>query len=240
MRQSWITKPLFDRWAEKVIIHDSGCWLWVGALRIRSPWGDFKPPHLSYEFFIGVVPNEVSTIRTCDTTNCVNPHHLILSNNPVAIKQSRIDRFWRNTRPGSNGCIEYTGSRSVYGYGLICHMYNVSQAHRFSWLIANGPIPEGLWVLHKCDNPPCVNPDHLFLGTPLDNVNDMLKKGRGKHYRLPPISRPGEKHPFAKLTDAKVRLIRADTRPDAEIAADYGVSRTVIWEVQARRTWRHI
>lgn len=89
-------------------------------------------------------------------------------------------RMIRRTMTMPNGCIEFMGSRDGKGYGKVSAGLGMSplKAHRLAWELANGPIPEDAWVLHRCDNPPCVNPDHLFLGDSLTNVIDMVSKGR--------------------------------------------------------------
>lgn len=78
----------------------------------------------------------------------------------------------------SNGCWEYSAAVTHNGYGRIKHNGKTIRAHRASWLVHFGPIPDGLNVLHKCDNPPCINPDHLFLGTTQENMDDKVAKGR--------------------------------------------------------------
>lgn len=105
------------------------------------------------------------------------------------------ERFWQRTAPRGE-CVEWTGCRNEYGYGLVSVARRSRRAHRVSWELANGPAPAGLCVLHRCDNPPCVDPAHLFLGTPADNTADMIAKGRD--YRGPrrarasrPCSVPG-------------------------------------------------
>lgn len=81
------------------------------------------------------------------------------------------------------GCLLWTGAADQNGYGVITVNRKPVGAHRVSWSLANGPIPGGLHILHRCDTPPCINPDHLFLGTPADNVADMIRKQRHRFGR---------------------------------------------------------
>lgn len=115
------------------------------------------------------------------------------------------DVFWQNVR-GDRDCWVWIGPRAANGYGIV-NGYHFTErfAHRLSWTMANGPIPSGLWVLHSCDNKPCVNPEHLFLGTALDNAHDRDRKG---HYRARGPSRSRLTHCKAlghELTDADRR-----------------------------------
>lgn len=134
----------------------------------------------------------------------------------------------------TSGCWLWTGYPSGREYGGFRLGGKHVSAHRASWLIHKGPIPDGLWVLHKCDVRSCVNPDHLFLGTPEENTADMMRKGRGK---MPPLSRSG-----AKLTEGDVRAIRALPRATTHtsIARTYGVSDDSIRNVRKGRTFRFV
>ncbi len=82
--------------------------------------------------------------------------------------------------PTETGCTEYQGGRDPKGYGVAWNGQRLRRAHRLIWELTHGPIPDGMLVLHRCDNPPCCNIDHLFLGTARDNSRDMIAKGRGK------------------------------------------------------------
>lgn len=116
------------------------------------------------------------------------------------------DRLKERSVPGPNGCIEYVPPRGDFGkgYRLLWYKRKSYVASRVAWVVANGPIPEAMFVCHKCDNPKCVNPEHLFLGTPADNMRDKVAKGRQKN----PL---GEAHGRAKLTEADAAFIRSST-----------------------------
>ncbi len=131
----------------------------------------------------------------------------------------------------NSGCLIWTGCTDGFGYGKIKVNGKMQPAHRFSYEQVNDYIPDGFFVLHKCDNPSCVNVDHLFLGTHQDNMDDMVAKDRQV---------TGEDHGNAKLTETDVIAIRADTRLLREIAVDYGVSKTGIGEIKRRITWKQI
>ena len=139
-------------------------------------------------------------------------------------------RFWSYVDKTSAGCWEWKGGRRTSegygGFGITSK--RVVLAHRFSFESMFGPIPEGFLVCHHCDNPPCVRPDHLFLGTKADNAHDRDSKGR--------CFRSTNR----KLTESQACAILADTRPRPLLAQVYGVSVAAIADIRGRRTWAHL
>ena len=131
----------------------------------------------------------------------------------------------------AGGCLIWSGSKSTKGYGRVWWEGRLHQAHRASYTANVGAIPEGLHVLHRCDNPSCINHEHLFLGTNLDNVQDKVAKGR-----LP----SGESRANAKLTEAAVLEIRKSPLGKKSLAKLYGVCPTVILEVRRGKRWPHV
>ena len=135
-----------------------------------------------------------------------------------------------------NDCWGWKGIFFKAGYGQMWFMGKQINASRVSWIIHNGSIPNKLWVLHKCDNPPCTNPDHLFLGTCSDNVKDMIKKGRKK------ISMGIDKK-NSKLNNEKVieirKLIEQKT-PYKEISQKFSISIASISGIKYNRSWKHV
>jgi hypothetical protein len=140
-----------------------------------------------------------------------------------------------------SGCWLWLGSCDDKGYGKGIHGKRRYKAHRQSWIIHRGEIPPGLCVLHKCDVPSCINPDHLWLGTKADNTADMVRKKRNRGWGdgVQPILN-GRNHPLAKLTEADALFIRDDTRRASVIAKDYGVSRQIVWKIKTHQNWAHI
>jgi hypothetical protein len=150
------------------------------------------------------------------------------------------------TQAGDNDCLLFMGSKDRDGYGSFWLNGRSIKAHRASWIIAHGEITGGLWVLHACDTPACVNPDHLFLGTCADNWADCIAKGRtarglknGRHTRPDRTHRPtGEANPAAKLSASQAIEIRQDVRSYAKIAVAHGVSKSLVAAIKWGKIWR--
>lgn len=133
-------------------------------------------------------------------------------------------------------CREWTGYIAPFGYGKI-RVNNKSEfAHRAAWFAVNGDIPAGMKILHKCDNRRCINVDHLFIGTQADNMTDMARKKRRRGVG----GQRGAVHHNAKLDECKVSAIRASNKPDAIIAAEYGLTKRYVNAIRHRVTWKHI
>lgn len=140
----------------------------------------------------------------------------------------------------SDSCIVFTGKpRNAFGYGRKRIGGKIYATHRLAWAWANWngegdwkAIPEGMNVLHRCDNPPCVNPDHLFLGTLKDNTADMFRKGRANR-------RHGEAHRSARITLEQVAEIRAINKhgQGIELARKFGISKAQVSRIKNRKQW---
>ena len=144
-------------------------------------------------------------------------------------------RFWDKVNVTSpSGCWLWKGAKDCEGYGFIKRKDGVQlRAHRMSYEFYQGPIPDNYQICHHCDNPSCVNPNHLFAGTNSDNMRDCIRKNR-----KPPVR--GTKNPMAKLTDNQVIDIRKDTRPSKAIAGEYQITPDYVNTIKRRGTWKHI
>jgi len=148
-------------------------------------------------------------------------------------RRSLGERFWEKVSKG-DGCWIWTGCLAKKGYGKIFLGGTngpVALAHRVAWTLENGPIPSGMFVCHRCDNPPCVRPDHLFLGDCMANLSDMRAKGRGSR---------GITHGNHVLSPQQVLVIRerlSSGHAHHVIALEFGVARSTISQIANRSTW---
>lgn len=143
-----------------------------------------------------------------------------------------IERFHSKIRIEGD-CWLWTGAVRGPGYGAFCWNGRQGYAHRFSYEHHKGPLPEGAAIMHICDTPLCVNPDHLEVGTQAENLADMYAKGRGR-------KASGADHGLAVLTPEKALAIYYDRRPNKVIAQDYGVGASTVWNIKVGRAWSHV
>ena len=148
-----------------------------------------------------------------------------------------IELFERHYMPVTEtGCWIWIGGVNHKGYGSCKGLHGkTASAHRTSWELHIGEIPSGLFVLHRCDVPSCVNPDHLFLGTAKDNTMDMMAKGRH-------VTKRGSDCWRSKLTESQVLYIRSLEKPlpAAKLAKKYGIGTEALYQVYNRKVWRHV
>jgi hypothetical protein len=154
-----------------------------------------------------------------------------------------------HTRKSPSGCIEWTGSKRGKGYGQIytagvMGFRRQDIVSRVAFGIFVGPIPDGLQVLHRCDNQLCCNPVHLFLGTNAENLADMRRKGRHSHGVRHRLSSSGYRNPNRKLTVEEVREIRrlcaAGQMRQADIGAMFGIRQATVSGIHRRKAWWHV
>jgi hypothetical protein len=245
-----------------------------GAIQIKGQ--RYMVHRLAFELAYGVAPGDLQVCHACDTPPCVRPDHLFLGTRddnaadrvakhrpkgiragisdllrrirPPKPKPTLEDRFWSKV-DRSGPCWLWTASTHANGYGAFGIGNKKHYAHRVSYELAYGVIPPGLFVLHHCDNPPCVRPEHLFLGRDADNVSDMIAKGRNSHGeshsdRMRATIPRGENHHDAVLTPEDVREIRhrfeTGLNTINELAAAYNYSRGSMWKICRRKIWTHI
>ena len=157
--------------------------------------------------------------------------------NQHTTEEERKRVFWSYVQKGSDDeCWLWKGSLNYKGYGIFGHRFE-RYVHRMAYEYVMGSIPKGLLVCHHCDNPPCVNPRHLFVGSPSDNTLDAQRKGRL-------VTFCGSLHICAKLTEQTVKKLREIAlvgKPcKAELARRFGISPSALWSILSYKTWKHI
>lgn len=147
-------------------------------------------------------------------------------------KINRLKEMYNKKVIKKDNCWSWNGVIAKTGYGVLEYLGKQCGAHRASWIIHNGEIPENNWVLHKCDNPICSNPGHLFLGKPRDNTQDMIKKKRGNYCKQT------SKNAKISIENAKEIKILLKTKSQYEIAKIYNVSRGCIQDIHRGKSWK--
>lgn len=249
-------KDLNRLWSKIDRRGDDECWLWTGCTGHGDvpQWSPSKgsgvsryPVRAMWEFANGLIPESTKIRKLCGVARCCNPKHMKLFD-------ELSDRFWSKAdkTPGNGigDCWFWTSTIDKMGRGTFkvsAKRGNV-QAHRQAYELAKGAIPEGLCVLHVCDVGKCVNPDHLFVGTQKDNVQDAINKGRW----IVPYNRDkqdmtdkqvGSKNNYAKLDEDKVKEIKKMLDrglTHKTIASYFDVSRATIGAIHTGKAWTHV
>lgn len=145
------------------------------------------------------------------------------------------DKFWSKVSIG-DGCWEWMGAPNNGGYGSTWVSRKKMMAHRASWIFANGPIQDGMQILHRCDNRACVRPGHLFIGTQSENLADMRMKGRGN----PPRGEASHKTDFTNADVIEIRRRAAYGETQKSLSACYSVSQAAISRIISKKRWAHL
>ena len=212
------------------------CWDWTGFRKREAIFTFSGKRHsamrVAYELHFGPIQAGQRVFHTCGNRFCVRPEHLLTGRRQQRSKQWLLQRVAK----APNGCWLWSKVKTGAGYGHFTMKGKTILAHRYSWELRHGPIPKHKVVCHQCDNPACINPDHLFLGSLKDNSRDMVKKKRCH-------PRHGVTHPCHKLTEDEVRKIRlyhANGIPQKTLVAQFRVSASVISQVVHRKSWKHL
>lgn len=227
MKSSNLTEAHFWRYVRK----SKACWIWIGPMCKTKKLGVFHSGrtlgarHFSWEMhkrtrYSGRI------FVTCGNPACVNPKHL-------STEKPLVDRFWERVKK-TTSCWLWTGNCVPFGYGLIRFGGKPARTHRVSWMIHRGEIPKGMLVLHRCDNPKCVNPNHLFLGTDKDNLADMASKNRSPHGECNGM------HKLRKADVVEIYKLSAAGCTQRQIAKRFLISQQHVSGIVRREYWRRI
>lgn len=218
---------------------EDGCWNWIGYKNKKGRCQIFWNGRMTWAAHVvrevlGLPKTTESLLRSCDNPDCVSPNHILPTTemilSRIAVKES--------------GCHEYTGRRTDFGYGIIGIDGGVVKLHRWFYERANGPIPEGMCVLHSCDNPPCCNPAHLRIGTQQENMRDVKDRKRSHSYAHPESINYGEDVHNSKLTDAQAVEIRFEVAKNElsyrQIGEKYGLDWSTVQNISSGKSWQHV
>ena len=224
--------------------NDEECWLWLGSINykgdasIKLDNGKTQSIYkFIYECYNGPIIESGIVRHSCDTVGCVNPKHLYMK---YDIKQ-QIKRFWTKVDVPNDWeehpekCWEWTDyiRPKMAGNFTVCDVLIVH--YRFAYELYYGPIPPGMLVCHKCDNPACCNPNHLFLGSHQDNADDMKNKNRQ------PIGEDKTTHKLSEQDVKQIKILLQDpTNTYTSIALQFNVSSTTISDIKNKKVWTHI
>lgn len=241
-------EPPSVAWIESNCDTSTGCWRWLGSwtkggspkVQITVRGAKINAAHwAAYALHSGIdIPAGFMVVTTCGTRACCNPSHLGMEHKSTGLSRLygepvTIERLMSHVYPEPNsGCWLWDGNIQTNGYGSMGSFGGDVYAHRASYEIHRGPIPKGLHVCHRCDVRACVNPDHLFLGSPKANNDDKVAKQRHVY---------GSRVWSAKLTEADIPVIRemrGRGRSRGDVAADFGVSTARILEIEKGRAWK--
>ena len=238
-----------ERFWSKVDKSDA-CWIWTACVRRVNGVGAFgvepgftiDAHRFAWEISGGPDITGKKLGWHCGNHACVNPAHLFIVQRRVYQKRdykaAALQRFWSYVDT-TNTCWTWKGSRLPSGYGRFSYRGKADYATRALWELLHGPIPTGMHVCHTCDNPPCVNPAHLWLGTPADNMHDRDAKGRGKPggNRTAGYIGTGRKLTDTQVRDIHYRLDHHLAKP-GEILRDYGISRNALYQIRKGITYK--
>jgi hypothetical protein len=228
------------------------CWVWTAsvdkmgypAVKQERSGRSFRPHRVIYEIHNGPITSKARIAHKCSNKRCVNPEHLFRKH-----ASSTEERFWKFVKK-TDSCWLWIGGTGNKGYGRMTLTSNVNGkvsqhskgASRISYELRFGSFDSSLYVCHKCDNPLCVNPDHLFLGTQKDNIIDMIKKGR----EAPSSSkrRQGEKNGGSFLKEHQVLELRkmhaSKNYSSKELMKKFKIKKSMYSNIVGRKSWTHI